>query len=80
MMECVGLGEMAWMILPIYALMLIALLMPLVLFAIFLWKLHRSINWIDTSFIDEQREASKKFINNINSMVETWIEDKKGKK
>ena len=74
-----GIEEIAW-ILPLYALMLLILAVPLILFAILLWKLHSSVNLIDTDIIYEHQKASKRFITNINDMMEAWIEDKKGKK
>ena len=81
MIEYVGMGEMAWMILPLFALMLLTVMIPVVLFAIFLWKIHHhSVHLIDTNFVDEQREMGKRFITNVNSMMEAWIEDKKDKK
>ena len=80
MMEYVGLGEVAWMILPIYAMMLLALLVPLVLFLMFLWKIHNFANLTDAGIIYEHQKASKRFINNINDMMEAWIEERKEKK
>ena len=85
MMECVGLEEMAWMILPIYALILLALMMPLVLFIVLLWKL-RHISLVKdlkdefTTISKERQERFKRFTDRIDDMLSVWIEDKKGKK
>ncbi|VUT24483.1 MAG: hypothetical protein MASP_00534 [Candidatus Methanolliviera sp. GoM_asphalt] len=90
MMEQIAMGELGfgiWGLALVWLFMLIFLMLPLVIFAIILWKI-RSIGranmeeWkgqFETIFKEHQDEA-KRFINNLNSMIETWISSQRERK
>ena len=65
----------------------IIFLIPIILFFIMMYKARRNVaDWQGIlssddfkGIVKEQRETSKRFINNLNGMMETWISSHKKK-
>ena len=87
-MEGFGFGGFSiWGFVLIWILWLIVLMIPLIIFSVIIWKVCRvgRLNrkeWVGQfeGVVKEHQEVSKRFINNINELIETWIEERKGKK
>ena len=80
-------GEVIGIFMLLMVFITIIFIIPIILFFVMMYKARRNVaDWHGALSSDdfkvmvkEQRETSKRFINNLNGMMETWISSHKKK-